>query len=136
MDNSSLKTRHLLLIRGLPGSGKTTLANALKGHLKVPLCVCAADDYFTDSKGEYHFDPLLLINAHSWCRDRVREAMRRNAYVIVHNTFVQIWEMKPYMDMADEFGYSVSEIVCRGDFGSVHGVPQATIDRMKDRWED
>jgi hypothetical protein len=56
--------------------------------------------------------------------------------VIVHNTFTQLREMKPYMDLADEFGYSVSEIVCRGNFGSVHGVPEEAIERMRNRWEE
>ena len=40
--------------------------------------------------------------------------------VIVHNTFSCNWEMKPYKDMAKEFGWSVFVIECQNDFGSTH----------------
>jgi predicted kinase len=138
-----MKERHLLLIRGLPGSGKTTLAMALQEYAAasgalggiVP-AVHAADDYFTDEDGEYHFDASKLPDAHADCHRKVRKAMGYGVNVIVYNTFTQLREMKPYMDLADEFGYSVSEIVCRGNFGSVHGVPEEAIERMRNRWEE
>ena len=54
----------LILVRGLPGSGKTTLAIKLAAAYPGAACL-SADNYFTDAlTGEYRFDSAQLEQAH------------------------------------------------------------------------
>ena len=121
----------LAVCRGFPGSGKSTLAEIL-----APGFAFAADDYFTNEFGEYRFDPSKLGEAHAQCQSRVEDAMRDGVGVVaVANTFTQAWEAEPYYRLAEKYGYSVFVVHCQNDFGSVHGVPEAAIQRMRERWE-
>ena len=120
----------LYIVRGLPGSGKSSLAK------KVTESVYSADDFFTNKKGEYNFNAKLLGKAHEWCWGKVRDAMFIGANAVaVANTFTQAWEAEKYYQIAEEYGYSVFVIECQNDFGNVHDVPQESIDAMKERWE-
>lgn len=123
-------TNVLYLIRGVSGSGKSYLAERLtKANY-------SADDFFMDD-GEYKFDEFLLQEAHDYCQDEVRYAMENQCPTIaVHNTFTRRWEMKPYYDLAKEFGYNVIEIIVKSDcFENVHGVPEETIAKQRARFE-
>lgn len=128
--------KELFLLRGLPGSGKSTLATQLGGSL------VEADRYFMDY-GEYKFDASKLKEAHAWCRDQVRKWMEvDNAgydvdRIVVSNTFTQEWEMKPYYELAEKYGYRVHSIVVENRHGgkNVHNVPDEAIDRMRKRFE-
>jgi len=128
--------KELFLLRGLPGSGKSTLAAQLGGSL------VEADRYFMDY-GEYKFDASKLKEAHAWCRDQVRKWMEvDNAgydvdRIVVSNTFTQEWEMKPYYELAEKYGYRVHSIVVENRHGgkNVHNVPDEAIDRMRKRFE-
>ena len=120
----------LYIVRGLPGSGKSSLAK------KVAELVYSADDFFTNKKGEYNFNVKLLGKAHEWCWGKVRDAMYIGVQAVaVANTFTQGWEAEKYYQIAEEYGYSVFVIECQNDFGNVHDVPQKSIDAMKERWE-
>jgi predicted kinase len=128
--------KELFLLRGLPGSGKSTLAAQLGGSL------VEADRYFMQY-GEYKFDASKLKEAHAWCRDQVRKWMEvDNAgydvdRIVVSNTFTQEWEMKPYYELAEKYGYRVYSIVVENRHGgkNVHNVPDEAIDRMRKRFE-
>ena len=128
--------KELFLLRGLPGSGKSTLATQLGGSL------VEADRYFMEY-GEYKFDASKLKEAHAWCRDQVRKWMEvDNAgydvdRIVVSNTFTQEWEMKPYYELAEKYGYRVHSIVVENRHGgkNVHNVPDEAIDRMRKRFE-
>lgn len=128
--------KELFLLRGLPGSGKSTLAAQLGGSL------VEADRYFMQY-GEYKFDASKLKEAHAWCRDQVRKWMEvDNAgydvdRIVVSNTFTQEWEMKPYYELAEKYGYRVHSIVVENRHGgkNVHNVPDEAIDRMRKRFE-
>ncbi|EOS8554016.1 ATP-binding protein [Vibrio vulnificus] len=124
----------LTLIRGLPGSGKSTLAQQLaKQTLAVHL---EADMYFVDQQGRYQFDPTRLEHAHRWCLNKVCQYLKQGRAVIVSNTFVQHWEMKPYLRFAERHGLSVETLVCTGEYGSIHDVPAQTIEKMRQRWQN
>lgn len=49
----------------------------------------------------------------------------------------QEWEMKPYMDMAKNWGYMVFTIIVENRHGGVnqHGVPEEKLEEMKNRFE-
>lgn len=122
------------LIRGVPGSGKSTLARILVEAYHTEDWY-EADMWFEGPEG-YKFNPKELGLAHDWCHTKFAEACRAGHHcVIVSNTFTTIAELGPYLDYAKDQGYAVQVIECKGNFQSIHNVPQTTIDRMKARWE-
>jgi predicted kinase len=133
--------KNLILLRGLPGSGKSTFAKTMWSEYVV----CEADDYFVDEEtGEYKFNARDLPKAHNWCKFRVETFMKDNQVndqfyenIVVSNTFTQEWEMKPYIDLANQYGYTIFTIIVENRHGnsSVHNVPEETMKKMKDRFE-
>jgi predicted kinase len=123
--------KELFLLRGLPGSGKTTLAESLGGsHME-------ADKYFTYD-GKYEFDVTKLKDAHDWCQNAVRVFMEnKSKRVVVSNTFTQEWEMKPYFELAEKHGYKVYSLICENRHGGIneHGVPEDKLEIMRKRFE-
>lgn len=121
----------LVLIRGLPGSGKTTMATRdFPGYSHFE-----ADQFFEYPDG-YNFDASRLGKAHEWCQSATKHALRMGANVVVSNTFSQHWEMQPYLDMARDLNVSVRILTATGNFASVHNVPETAIAAMRRRWED
>lgn len=124
----------LILIRGLPGSGKSTLAQEIVLG-KENWEHYEADMYFMNN-GKYDFNPSLLGRAHSWCQNEVESAFHYGVNVVVSNTFTTLKELTPYFLIAKEHGIIPSVVHCQHSFGSVHDVPQETIDKMKTRWQN
>jgi len=125
----------LTLIRGLPGSGKTTLAEWLSdgGHNARHF---EADMFFT-KQGIYQFDASKLREAHEWCQQETLSVLERGyESVIVSNTFTTLNEMRPYRAMAARLNIALQIYECKGSFGSIHNVPTEAIMRMASRWED
>lgn len=130
--------RVLILMRGLPGSGKSSLANILAvGGVKF-----AADDFWGP---DYDFDLDRRGEAHAWNQQRVREAMASGVTpIVVDNTNVSSYEFRPYLVDAMKHGYKVkfrepstpwrytpSELAARNK----HSVPIEAIREMAARWE-
>ncbi|XP_067451272.1 NEDD4-binding protein 2-like 2 [Thunnus thynnus] len=132
----------LILMRGLPGSGKSTMARELLSTGPSGL-ILSTDDYFAHKDG-YHYEPGLLGEAHEWNQRRAKDAMHDGRTpVIIDNTNIQAWEMKPYIKLALERGYRVD--FCEPDTNwkfdpyelekrNKHGVPQEKIAQMLDRF--
>lgn len=136
MENSSFGRPTLVLIRGLPGSGKSTLAKRYVSYDSVHL---EADMYMMQGRGreqKYVFDKSKLGAAHSWCQDTTRIFLQNNYDVYVSNTFTTLKEIAPYQQIAREVGATMDIWRLTTDFGSIHNVPEETIQRMKDRFED
>jgi predicted kinase len=132
----------LYIVRGIPGSGKSTFAKMLVGE---DFLVCEADKYFIDKEtGEYNFDSTKIKEAHKFCQDTVESYMKDSLVndqfyreIAVSNTFTQEWEMQPYFELAKKYGYKVFSIIVenRHEGTNVHGVPEEKIEQMKNRFE-
>ena len=132
--------KKLYIVRGLPGSGKSTFAEALVGS---DFLVCEADKYFIVD-GEYKFDGTKIKQAHEWCRNKVETYMKDSLVndqfyreIAVSNTFTQEWEMEAYYKLAEQYGYMVFSIIVENRHGGVnqHGVPADKLEQMKNRFE-
>jgi predicted kinase len=138
--------KKLIIVRGLPGSGKSMFVD---DFLYSPLCtvhgvVCSADNYFMHD-GEYQFDPNSLGDAHNYCKGVAIDAMiARASLVVIDNTNSQKWEFMPYLTLARDYNYDVTQItvgqvnqdvVAQYHQRNKHGVPEETIRKMVERWE-
>lgn len=122
--------KELILLRGIPGSGKSTIASLIGGkHVE-------ADMYFQRETG-YHFDPTKLGDAHRWCQGRVNLWMSQGEpKIVVSNTFTREGELRAYYDLATDWGYRVHSMIVENRHGgrNLHRVPEETIQKMKDRF--
>merc|ERR1719195_161593 len=99
----------LIVLRGLPGSGKTTLAKKLSQRSKHAQ-ICTEDRYHWSGKedgvGEYKFQPQLVFLAREWCTKEIREAIQENVNLIIldnHNARISMYE--DHIQYAVEHGY-------------------------------
>lgn len=118
----------LTLIRGLPGSGKSSVASMFKGYIHLE-----TDQFWGPN---YEFDRSRLGEAHAWCQAETRKwLLEWRTSVVVSNTFTTKEEMAPYFAIAKEAGIVPQVILCQGQWNSIHKVPADVIERMADRFE-
>lgn len=118
----------LIIVRGIPGSGKSTFAKSLGiPHFE-------ADQYFVGDDGVYRFDFAKLGAAHSWCREQVAKTLFNGESVVVSNTSTTLKELRPYFEVGLEHGIVPTVLTMNGNFGSIHGVPEDKMSAMRDRF--
>ena len=100
----------VVVMRGLPGSGKTTFVDQVvelleKEDNRIHTEVCSASDYFVGDDGEYRFDPRFLDDAHDECYSKFKACLSGShcAHVIfVDNTNITEREVLRYEVIAGE----------------------------------
>jgi NEDD4-binding protein 2 len=158
-DDMSFKFQTLVLMRGLPGSGKSSIAESLVGGSPSHVVdkngyrylygangvVCTTDSYFYDEwkpEGSYMFDPARIGHNHGLNQAAVGNAMSMGIpTIVVDNTHVQKWETDAYVALAMENGYKIVVVevphvsidLC--EMRNNHGVPRAALERMVNKWE-
>lgn len=131
----------LLLVRGLPGAGKSEFGGSVLTGRNVMRF--SADDFMVDAEGKYSFDPKRLGEVHQRCQDATRQRLIFGDSVIVANTFCEAWEVEPYRRIAEATGARLI-IVSLFDGGcsdevlaarNIHGAPIETIAAMRQRFD-
>ncbi|EOQ97066.1 AAA domain protein [Leptospira wolbachii serovar Codice str. CDC] len=133
--NSIIAKKTLLALRGIPGSGKTTLAKTLSLSNGAP--IFSIDSYFENELGEYTFEFQKNHIAYKECESKTKEALEEGIpFVIVDNTFTLDWELKPYERLANEFGYLFFVVTVENRHGgkNIHQIPEEQIEKMKAKY--
>lgn len=121
----------LTLVRGHPGSGKSTYARTLLEKAPEGTAHLENDQFFIGLDGVYAFDPSQHEAAKAWCLSATTRALHSGRSVIVSNTFTTRAELAPYLDL----GYPVKVVEMGLDFASEHNVPVAVIEAKKKQFE-
>jgi len=128
----------VLIMRGLPGSGKTFRANELIGNSLSVSLVSASHFFMVD--GEFKFDASKAQEAHTDCFARFLAAAKEGwkKPIVVDNTNSTSWEISPYIAAARVYGHSVGIIEVSAELeqclmDNTHAVPKRVMMAMNHR---
>lgn len=135
--------KQVIILRGLPGSGKSTFAKLLTKTSQSAI-IHSTDDYFFQN-GTYKFDGTKIVEYHqnnynAYCRS-IENGIQ---LIVVDNTNFMRVHYQNYINFAKENGYQVTEcIVGNLDRYSIetyakrciHQVPIDNIRSMAKRFE-
>lgn len=122
----------LVILRGIPGSGKTTYAETYKQTHPGDWVIASADSFFYED-GKYKFNPTLLQAAHDNCYVTAFKAIREGKNVIVDNTNRRVMEFEHYMHIPGVKTLEIHRLM--GDFGSTKHIPDHTMQIHRARYE-
>lgn len=135
----SNKKQYLYLLRGLPGSGKTTYANKILSCETMGGHIVEADDFFVnwDEEAKYNFSKEFLREAHQLCFARCCNYLYHGgSNAVISNTNTKFWEMEKYFDLLDRFpNLEIFVIHLKTQFENIHGVPEEHIKTMSKRFQ-
>lgn len=157
----SQKLNHAYIMRGIPGSGKSTTAESiasLSGLLterevvdgviyylrdsEIYSAIHSTDMFFVDQEGNYNFVPFKLGLYHSLNFKKFKQSIYDNVPIVIcDNTNTTRKEYVKYMEAARRSGYVTSLVslpfppIDVAVERNTHGVPEEAILKMMKRWE-
>lgn len=128
-----------IIMRGIPGSGKSTFARKLaEGRHAV---ICSTDDFFVKD-GIYRREITMLAEYHAQNLQKFIQALaERVPLVICDNCNVRYLHYRDYIRSAEHYDYPVTIITMphpdpeTAAAKNIHGVPLEHIERLLQQWE-
>ncbi|EKR64236.1 hypothetical protein LEP1GSC036_3870 [Leptospira weilii str. 2006001853] len=101
--------------------------------------IFSVDDYFTDPKTkEYNFDHKKNHLAYKYCEEQARkEAENGASKIFLDNTFTLSWEIKPYFQIASQFGYAVFVVTVENYHNgkNTHFIDDESLKKMASKYK-
>lgn len=124
----------IILIRGVPGTGKTTLAQEIAAR-NPDFVHIESDHFFQLPSGQFKFNPRLFSYAHKWCINSVARLVHQEFTPVVSNSLCRQWEIEPYIKIAMAFDTKIEIISLTTEYGSLHNIPENRMQEFRDRFE-
>jgi NEDD4-binding protein 2 len=133
----------LIIMRGVPGSGKSFLAKSLAGKLGGK--VFSTDKILTNSE-HYLWSSEMVFEGHRINEELVKHSMSlKEKVIIVDNTNLMPTQTQPYITLSKQFGYAVEvhepntpwrynvQLLLKH---GTHPVPEEVITHMVKTWQE
>jgi predicted kinase len=139
-------SKQLIIVRGLPGSGKSSIAT----NLGVPANnIFSVDDYWLRPDGTYDFNYDYVAKSYQWNHQRVSATMASKVLdtkttLVVDNVNITFDEILPYVEAAQVYKYSIKLLEPQTEWrydveecykNNTHSVPYSTVRRMYSEWQ-
>lgn len=121
----------LTLMRGAPGSGKSTTAKRM-----FPGTLLLENDQFLMRDGKYCWSKESVQDAIKWCTASVETALKNSFDVVVANTFTKRRFIAAYEKLAMKYGAKFQVYRCTGNYQNVHGLNNEMVESFKKSMED
>jgi tRNA uridine 5-carbamoylmethylation protein Kti12 len=127
--------KSVIILRGLPGSGKTTFLNFLVAYTHISM-----DKFWTKDGEEYKFDYHKLSEAIQWTQDQFLKALDAESTlpIVVDNVSYAYEHYRFFVEEAKKRNIPVHIVhierplqECRNS----HGVPADKVEQMAEKWE-
>jgi len=139
--------KNVIFLRGISGSGKTTVSNILSKLLgSENVASFSADNYFIKD-GVYNFDINKIADAHKSCVNLMEVALQSSSirYIIIDNTHTQLWHLQNAENVANKYGANLyyldilvpdkaNFLICLKR--QCHNVPENVLLEQWTNWEE
>lgn len=121
----------LVLVRGVPGAGKTTWAKKNLSDLQL-----IEADQFRELSGTYVYNEKHQTIAHQWVVGQVIDCLAKGRACVVTGTYVKLDYIRPLKEVAKKFGAIFRIVELDGGFESVHeGATKEVIASLRKKYE-
>lgn len=141
---SHTKVGTVLIMRGLPGTGKSVLSDLLR-LIHPASVVLSSDDFFYNPATDTHsFDKEKIKEAHEWNFERFKkEVEKQTPNIVIDNSNIKKYHYHHYLDYAQRHNYLAAVVtIPHNDVSdkelterNIHSVTRETIRRMRKEFE-
>jgi len=129
-----------IVIRGIPGSGKTTFASLFS---RISECkIHSVDDLHVDRSGNFSWDENNCDQIYKKNLENFRKDCLKGVHIVVCDCVnYKVSHIQDYLDIAKEFGYRsyvvTSEFIPISESSSLnkHKVPVSKLEKFYNEWE-